>query len=61
MVEKCGVAEMEKGHSTKPYLSSSQMKTLSDASIIGLVTVTETVSERVQQSKEPAACRPFTT
>lgn len=58
---KCGIAEMEKGHSTRPYLSSGQMKAQSDASITGLVTVTETVRERVQQPKEPAACRPFMT
>lgn len=51
---------MEKGHCTRPYLSSSQMKTQSDASITGLVTVTESVSERVQQPKEPPACKHFT-
>lgn len=50
----------KRGRSTRPYLSSSHMKTQSDASITGLVTVTETVTERVQQPKEPAACRHFT-
>lgn len=43
--QRCGIAEMEKAHSTRPYLSSKQMKTQSDASNTGPVTVTETVSE----------------
>ena len=56
----CGIAEMEKGHSTGPYLSPSQMKAQNDVSLTGLVKVTETVSERVQQPKESAAHSHFT-